>query len=216
VSPSREGARGHRAAAGQGDRLRDELLDAAEAELAAKGSFAQVSLRQVARRAGVSATAVYLHFADRDELLLAACQRRMRQLVDAITAARAGADGAAAQLRACGTAYVRFGLDHPEHYRLMFGGALPMDLVLDRLPPEELVGLRALEVIAEVVAAGTAEGTFRAVDPAACALSLWAVVHGLVGVIDHGTDQPLDADALVAATLDLVLDGLRAAEAPLG
>lgn len=202
--------RAYRAAAGDGDRLRTELIDAAERELIDKGSAASVSLRNVARTVGVSATSVYLHFADKDELLLAVCSRRFEEFVTLLREVRAAHETPSAQLLACGRAYVRFGLEHPEQYQVLFGHGLPMELVIERLPPEELFGLQALEEIASIVAAGMASGDFRTVDPFDTAVTMWALVHGLVGVIVHGHDKPIDADHLAAHSLQLLMVGLAA------
>ncbi|CAN5178269.1 hypothetical protein BH23ACT9_BH23ACT9_33400 [soil metagenome] len=206
--PAAAEGRAYRAQAGEGDLLRDELLDATEALLVAKGSMAQVSLREVARTVGVSATSIYLHFADKDELLIAVCQRRFQAFSSMLRAARAQHEQPVAQLRACGTAYVRFGLEHPEQYKVLFGG-IPLELALERLEPDELVGLQALEEMASIVHAGVTAGDFRPVDPFQTALSLWAMVHGLVGVITHGLDKPIDTDRLVEGSLDLLLVGLQ-------
>lgn len=201
---------GHRAAAGDGDRLRDQLLDAAEAQLVAKGSIQGVSLRQVARDVGVSATSVYLHFSDKDDLFIHVCQRRFEAFAQLLRDARTGQGTPTAQLRACGTAYVRFGLDHPEQYAVLFGG-LPLEEVTKRIPEDELVGLQALTELAEVVQAGIAAGEFRPVDPFATALSLWALCHGLVGVVSHGSGkaEAIDPGALIEVSLNLCLHGLK-------
>jgi AcrR family transcriptional regulator len=201
--------RGHRAAAGDGDLLRTQLLDAAERLLGEKGSLDAVSLRQVAREVGVSATSVYLHFADKLDLFIAVCSRRFEHLAVELRAAREGLTSPAEQLRASGTAYVRFGLERPVEYGVLFG-ALPMDVVFERVPQDELVGMQALDEMADIVAAGIAAGDFRDVDPFTAAIGLWAVVHGLVGALDHGHGKAgVSADAVVEATMDMVLDGLR-------
>lgn len=199
----------HRAAKGEGELLREQLLDAAEARLVAAGSMQDVSLRAVARDVGVSATSIYLHFQDKDELFVMVCQRRFQAFAEMMREARAAHDDPPSQLRACGRAYVRFGLEHPEQYAVLFGG-LPMDQVLEYIPEDELAGLQSLMELAEVVSAGVASGEFRDVDPFATAVALWAGTHGLVGVLTHGTGKAddVDADALIDLTLDLMLHGL--------
>lgn len=200
--------RAYRAPAGGGEQLRHDLLDAAEALLLEKGSVADVSLRQVARTVGVSATSVYLHFSDKDELMLAVCQRRFTEFATVLRAARAQHDSPVDQLLACGRAYVQFGLDHPEQYKVLFG-TLPFDVALERLSPEEMVGLQALSEIAGIVGEGVTQGVFRPVEPLDTAITLWALVHGLVGVITHGHDKPIDPEALVEHSLRLLLTGLQ-------
>ncbi|WP_370326124.1 TetR/AcrR family transcriptional regulator [Euzebya sp.] len=204
--------RSHRAAAGEGDRLRDELMDAAERLLGERGNVDSVSLRQVAREVGVSATSVYLHFADKDDLFVQVCHRRFTALADHLRLAREGLASPAAQLRACGRAYVRFGLERPAEYTTLFT-TLPMAKVVELVDPEELIGLRTLEEMAGIVAAGVEAGELRDVDPFTTAVSLWATVHGLVTALGHGLGEvELDADAVTDHTLDLLLDGLRRPE----
>src|SRR6185437_6193275 len=72
---------------GQGGRLRDELLDAASGLLAVGGRDAELTLRSVARAAGVAAPSVYQHFADLDELMLALVRYHLADLAAAIEAA---------------------------------------------------------------------------------------------------------------------------------
>ncbi|HUG85827.1 MAG TPA: helix-turn-helix domain-containing protein, partial [Euzebya sp.] len=86
--PAAVSGRAYRAPAGGGDQLRHELLDAAEALLIEKGSVTDVSLRHVARTVGVSATSVYLHFADKDDLMLAVCQRCFTEFVAVLRSSR--------------------------------------------------------------------------------------------------------------------------------
>lgn len=96
--------------------LRPALLRAA-AKVLEKEGVAALSLRGAARRAGVSHNAPYRHFADRDALLAALAAEGFAMLGEAMRD-KAGRETA--------HAYVRFALEHPERFRLMFGGALPM------------------------------------------------------------------------------------------
>lgn len=199
----------HRAAAGDGDRLREQLLDAAEAGLIAAGSLQGVSLRAVARDVGVSPTAVYLHFRDKDEMIVQVCQRRFLAFAQMLREARASHNDPPSQLRACGQAYVTFGLRHPDQYNVLFGG-LPIESVLEYIPEDELAGLQALRELAEIIAEGVSRGDFRDIDPFTAAVSMWATVHGLVGVLSHGSGKREDvpADILVRVALDVALRGL--------
>src|ERR671929_1278117 len=97
--------------------LKTALLDAGEA-LLDEGGAGAVSLREAARRAGVSATAPYRHFADKEALLAALATRGFEQFGAAFEdAARDESD----PLAAMGLAYVRFALARPGRFRLMFG-----------------------------------------------------------------------------------------------
>lgn len=103
---------------GQGDRLRKDLLAAAVGLLAEHRSIDAVTLRGVATAAGVSATAVYRHFADRDELLRQAIAWCWERFDDALDVPDTG--DPAADFLAQGHAYLRFALEEPGIYRVLF------------------------------------------------------------------------------------------------
>jgi AcrR family transcriptional regulator len=81
-----------------------------------KEGLAALSLREVARRAGVSHNAPYRHFPDRGSLLAALAAEGFEQFGDALEKR---------PRREMGEAYVEFALEHPQRFRLMFGGLLP-------------------------------------------------------------------------------------------
>jgi len=150
--------------------LRTAILQTAGKLLEEQG-VATLSLREVARSAGVSHAAPYRHFADRDALLAALAGEGFARLSEALEAA--GARGP----RARGEAYVCFALEHRQRFRLMFGGLLR----LDAHP-----GLRA-------AAARTYDGLVRAFAPLAgpqgapfAAAAAWSLVHGLAQLLLDG------------------------------
>lgn len=111
--------------------LRSALIAAALKEVAKLGPDG-FSLRGVARRAGVSAPAVYRHFADKDALLAAVAAECWERIGAALTAAIAAApDDALERFRATGVAYVTFAVEHPAHFR-----ALAVPGLFEKMPPE--------------------------------------------------------------------------------
>src|SRR4051812_5624100 len=108
-------SRRSRAPRGQGDLLRKDILDAAERLLIEGGSEDAVSVRAIATAIGCTPPALYLHFADKDELFLAVRERRFEELDQAMEDAAAASDDPLTSLRLRGKAYIDFGLDHPEH-----------------------------------------------------------------------------------------------------
>lgn len=183
MAQSTSAKRGHRAPAGDGELLRAQLLDAAEVRIAEFG-FGSVSLRQVARDVGVSATSVYLHFSSKEELIVEACNRRFGDLSEVLGEALATETDPIEKIRACGRAYIRFGLENPHQYAVMVG-VLPLEQVLQHIPVEDLVGLSILVDLAAVIRDGIEQGVFRNGDPDVMVYSLWCIAHGAVGVIDH-------------------------------
>ncbi|MFK8844504.1 TetR/AcrR family transcriptional regulator [Streptomyces sp. Ac-502] len=107
---------------GQGERLREELLRATERLLEEVGSEDALSLRAVAREAGVAAPSIYRHFADKTELVWAALEVSYERLRAAMAEASAAADtdDPVDLLRAQLRAYCRYAVEHPAKYRLLY------------------------------------------------------------------------------------------------
>jgi AcrR family transcriptional regulator len=98
--------------------LRQQILDVARRLFALEG-FAKVTMRRIAQEIGYSATAIYLHFPDKRQLLAEICQGDFRALRVRMEAACAVVDPID-RLRAMARTYVEFALEHPHHYRMMF------------------------------------------------------------------------------------------------
>ncbi|TWV55544.1 TetR/AcrR family transcriptional regulator [Streptomyces misionensis] len=147
--------------------LRAACVRAARELLEEDGSAA-LSLRAVARRAGVSPTAPYRHYADRDALLSAVAAQGYRELAEHLAAAHP-APTTPEELAAVAIAYVRFALEHPALFRVMF--AEPCD-------PTSEERLAATAAISEYVR-GIVRTVFPGADADALSTTVWALVHGL-------------------------------------
>jgi AcrR family transcriptional regulator len=175
----RPGSRRERNARGEGGRLRDELIDAASELIAESGTVETVSLRAVARRAGVSAPSVYLHFDDRDALIQGVVERRFRDLIRYVQegAGTAPADDPAASLRGGTAGYLRFGLENPGHYRVLF------DTDTLTRPFDDASAAAAQDAFGSLVAAIAAcqaAGLARQGDPHLRASVTWSAMNGMV------------------------------------
>lgn len=201
--------RPHRARRGEGERLREDLLDAAEALLIEKGSMDAVSMRAIASRVGVTPPSIYLHFADKDALFFACCNRRFSEFGAVIVAALDDADGPIEQLAALGRAYIAYGLGHPEHYRVLFGQRMeiPEGVDITQLP-----GMNALGLLVAVIDRGMREGVLRQGDPTYAAIALWSTVHGYVQLVLLKEDfiPGVEVRAAEDAVLAVALNGLLA------
>ncbi|OFW66432.1 MAG: hypothetical protein A2Z12_05230 [Actinobacteria bacterium RBG_16_68_21] len=201
-----------RARKGDGDLLADQILDAAEALLVERGSVEAVSIREVARRVGVTSPAIYLHFADKEDLFYQCCRRGFANLASRMEAVR-GEGSSLDQLRRLGRAYVEFGLKKGSQYRVIFGGVPPHPAHSD--DPGDLPGVRAFEILLETVGSGIAAGEFRDdLDPVALAVAVWSAVHGAVLILlskdaTHDAVPIPDSAAVVDAVLGVVGSGVR-------
>ncbi|MFH8283740.1 TetR/AcrR family transcriptional regulator [Streptomyces antibioticus] len=170
--------------------LRAACLRAARELLEEDGS-AGLSLRAVARRAGVSATAPYRHYADREALVSAVAAEGYRELAQDLAAAHP-APSTPDDLAAVAVAYVRFALDHPALFRAMF--AEPCD-------PTSEERVAATAAISQYVQGIVRDAFPGADDTGALATTVWALVHGLAFL--H-LDGKLDA-----STPEIVADQVR-------
>lgn len=163
---------------GHGDRLRQDILAAASELAAAPGGGSELSLSRVARHVGIATTSIYLHFPDIEHLKAALVTEGFAMLGQARADAVAGLTDPAATLLARWRAIVHFGLEHPGHYRLMFGPALPAALAFDAPEsPGRQAFLAGVAAIAECQRAGASRATD---DPFRLAAMAWAAIHGLV------------------------------------
>ncbi len=177
-----------RARRGEGDRLRDEILAAAEALLIATGDESALSIRAIAAAVGVTPPAIYLHFADRSELIFAVCERRWSALQGAMDAAAAGVADPIERIRRRGEAYLRFGTDHPEHYRVLMMSR-PEETPA-RFGDERLAGTAGIEVVAADLREAIAAGVLPDQDAGEAAVMLWMAVHGMVALLISKPDFP--------------------------
>lgn len=179
-----------RARRGEGALLRQEILAAADELLSETASDEAVSIRAIAERVGVTPPSIYRHFADKDELLFHVCERSFATLDRLMEESAAGAGDPFEALLRRGITYVRFGLDHPEHYRLLFMHHKHDHVstrVDDRVEIEEVVqGSRAFNHLVDAAdAILVAARRHRRRDlPSAfeLALQIWTMVHGITSL----------------------------------
>lgn len=162
---------------GQGVRLRREVLDAAAALLAEEPAAGGVTLRAIARRAGVAAPSIYAHFPDRDAVLDTVVAEAFEALAADLGAAAAGVTAPADQLRAVCAAYLAFAADNPGRYRLLFGRS-SADVAAEQHPYD--AGLAAFAHLARALKACIEDGSSTSRDAHADAVAVWTYLHGLV------------------------------------
>ena len=153
-------------------------------ELITKRSAADVSLREIARHVGVSANAVYRHFSDKEALLRALAFEGLKQLADAQHAAANDSGSGAEQFAATGKAYVRFAMENPALFRLMFASPARGGASLGPNP-----GSEAMIFLRENAAATARSGE----DKESVALRAWSLAHGLAMLVIDGQISPSES-----------------------
>ncbi|MGF1665925.1 MAG: TetR/AcrR family transcriptional regulator [Acidimicrobiia bacterium] len=211
---ARENPGRRRARKGDGELLREEILDAAEALLVEHRTKEAVTIRAVADKVGVSAPSIYLHFADKDELFYETCRRVFEVLNLRLVEALADQEGTVVDrmLRA-GHVYIAFGLEHPRQYVTLFGANSQDAIPLDQI--ENDPGVHAFQLLVALITAGVEAGELdRELDIQATAVAVWAAVHGTVNVLitKRGMETALNIppdDKVIDAMLRMVVQGLR-------
>ena len=182
--------------------LRQALVEVA-AELITERGPDGFTLREAARRIGVSHSAPYRHFADKDALLIAVAVAGFEELDRVGRAAMVPEAPARARLRAFGEAYLDFAARHPAQYRVMFGRAITKPT-----PALREAGGRAFERLAHVVAEILGVSRDAAQDPA---MAIMAGVHGLATLALDGMVETAQGryERLRAVVLDQLERGLQ-------
>jgi len=167
--------------------LTQSLLDSAVALIGEVGPQA-FTLREVARRAGVSHNAPYRHFRDKDDLLAAVAAQGFDRLTEGMKRAMRKGRSAAERLSLAGRGYVQFALQSPQHILVMFEGQNPAE----PRPEQAESARRAFQTLLDAIAAVQAEGGLPQGDPQTFAVAAWSGVHGLAKLAIGGR-LPFDA-----------------------
>lgn len=185
--------------------LRRALLREAVRTIRSDGIDA-LTLRGVGARLGVSRTALYRHFTDKSALLAAVAAEGFRALRDALVGAVERAADPASGLEDQGRAYIRFAVQNPAHYRVMFGRVWS-----DRSEESEVVreGAGAFGALVGLLVTLQAQGIARQGDPVQLARFIWASVHGVAMLAIDGQWEHQHAD--LNTLVDFVVGRIHAA-----
>jgi AcrR family transcriptional regulator len=187
--------------------LRRALLQAAVRTIRSHG-IDGLTLRGVGGTLGVSRTALYRHFTDKAALLAAVAAEGFRTLRQELTQAWEDGRRTLAGFEAMGTAYVRFAVAHPSHYRVMFGA----DIASAGHDDATKVGGDAFQVLVDALIELQAQEVARRDDPQTMALFVWAAVHGVAMLIIDGRlgREPAAIDRLTRYSNDRIRAAIAA------
>jgi AcrR family transcriptional regulator len=189
-----------------------------------EGQSFDFSLRDLATRVGVSAPALYSHFADKGELMVAVAITGFQRLREALAPTIQNDKDLTAQFIDMGQAYVQFGCNNPALYDLMFASP---ELPAQRHVYPELkeAGDYARDVLLGLLARMQEAGVMRRGNVLMDGFTVWAHVHGLASLVitgrvecaQEGTGSveavPMPVEEAVRASLNSLLDGFRVAGA---
>ena len=190
AQPSAAVRKRHRNPRGQGARLTGDIVAGALALIERTGSAEAVTLRAVAREAGIAAPSIYAHFPDRDAVLMAVVARIFDELTEAIEQGqKSAAQDPAGRLVAGCEAYVAFGLEHPARYGVLFSTqrptapdyCKPVPIGPDGLPVLEFGG-ETFALLLQAIEACVTSGVSASTDVLADATAVWVALHGTVSL----------------------------------
>lgn len=160
---------------------RGEILQAAERIFVAEG-YQGATIRKIADEVGVSSTALYMHFKDKDEILLEICDNAIEKLLASNLAISDRPIDPVARVRLMLEAYMAFALDNPNAYQLVFCGPSGV-LSESKQKQTQDLGDRCYEEFVGVVREIGATGRLRTGTVDSAAQSMWAACHGLVALL---------------------------------
>jgi AcrR family transcriptional regulator len=202
-------AKSVRKAKGDGHLRRAEILHAAERIFVSDG-YQGATIRKIADEVGVSSTALYMHFKDKDEILQEICEGAIGALLASNTEISSRPIDAVNRVRQMLEAYMRFGLENPNTYQLAFCSTARA-VEPGRYPTVADLGSRCYQLFVGAVAAIASEGRLRTGTVDSAAQVLWMACHGLVAfrITRDKTDWAPD-DELMSVMLDGLFHGLTA------
>lgn len=201
---------------GEGHTRREEILQAAK-ELFLEAGYDATTIRRIADRVGVSAPALYLYFHDKEAMMLALCDQTFGHLVERIAFIEKTVSDPLDCVHQFGEAYARFGLEHPDEYRLVFmGNNMPESVrkVGHRMATDDPTrpGVGGAIVFSRLVAMLSrleASGTRLNYPTDTCAELCWMGIHGVVAALIMKPDFPWsDRETLIQGMLGIVVKGL--------
>lgn len=176
---------------GQGARLREEIIQATSVLLERTANEESVTLRAIAREIGIASPSINSHFADRMEILDAVIAREVTVLYEMLAEAVATQTDPVERLLAAVRSYYHYGVTRPSRYRLLLGRRFLPDWSEDRPMTESLqVTGAAFQMIVGLVQDCIDAGRSRNTDASTTAVSLWALLHGVLALPNSITSFP--------------------------
>jgi AcrR family transcriptional regulator len=163
----------------------------------------------VASAVGVTPPSIYLHFADKDELIFAVCQEQFARLEELVDRESVGLDDPLERLRKMGEVYVRFGVEHPEQYRILLMGK--HEVSIEDFQDGTMPGVSTFRRLMDAIEACMDAGIFRRQDVFLVATGIWTLVHGITSMRITIPEFPFVGEQ---ALLDHVLDTYARGLAP--
>ncbi|MCJ0742627.1 TetR/AcrR family transcriptional regulator [Pedobacter montanisoli] len=194
----------------QREGIRQMILKEAK-NLFLKDGYEATSMRKIAQGAGISPTTIYLYYKDKSDMAYALHKEGFKILGKQFMVLQS-VENAFERLKAMGKIYLRFALENPDFYEIMFIMKEPIEFLSKQDTCEWEEGEQAFNSLLNTVADCKKEGFFKEMDERIVALNIWALVHGLCslklqGHLDHVAAAHLGED-MQRDVLDDAYNGL--------
>ena len=197
----------------QKESLRQEILDAAREILLSEG-FKNFSMRHIAARIEYTPTTLYHYFKDKNDILFHLCEEVYGKITEILQSTGAKEKDPIARLRAAMRAFIKFGLSHPDRYRIAFmTNVTPNVDPMSFLKPGTM-SMNAYEMVRQRVRDALNTQTDSSADVESLSQAVWASTHGLTSLLISCPDFPwVERKKLIETSIDLWLRGLTGSSA---
>lgn len=187
--------------------LKDRIVEAARQVLLTEG-YRNFSLRKIAREIDVSATSIYLHFENKDDLVHTLMEQSIERLNNQLQQAASKADSPIAKLEALAYEYVRFALKYQREYQIIY---LTSSDEMSRYPKEKFRKARkGYEIVNNVLQEGVNAGLIAEEKPQIAAYTFWAQLHGVMSVVlSKRLDTRIDQQEFIDEAIEHIIDGYK-------
>lgn len=188
--------------------LKQRIVDAARQVLLSEG-YRNFSLRKIARKIDLSATSIYLHFENKDDLIHTLMEEAIERLNNQLGECASRQDDPISKLDALAHQYVDFALKHPREYQVIY---LISSDEMARYPKEKFRKARkGYEIVTSVLKEGVKSGLINENKPRMAAYTFWAQLHGVMSVVlSKRLDTRIDQKEFIEEAIDHIIKGYHA------
>lgn len=192
--------------------LREVILEVSK-EILIKDGFSKMSMRRIAKQANVSATSIYLHFKNKDDLLLTLIEESIEHLKSELLEVLDSSADLITQLEMIARRYVDYALQNPQEYEIIY---MVRPEEMPKYPKEKFMDVRsAYELIGEIIREGTRKDIIEVEDSLISAYTLWAQIHGVVSVIiNKRLDTRIPQEQFIDQAIEHIVKGFIIQKTP--
>jgi len=185
--------------------LRQDILQVSRTLLIKEG-FGKMSMRKIANEVDVSATSIYLHFKNKDELILALIETSIAKLANVLQQQLEDGDDPIRKLEKMADGFIHFALNHPQEYEIIY---MVRPEEMPKFPKEKFNQIRKIyELLADIIEEGQQRGVLHVQDPLLSAYTVWAQLHGVASVvISKRLDTRIPTETFLKQAVDHIIQG---------